>query len=162
MTLTLDATPGAASANTYALVADLDAYMETMVFQGSVYPTATPEQKGAALVQATRMLDTLDWLSIISNHPQPLQWPRYWVPDRNGYFLDSQSIPTWLRDACCEFAFRLLSEDRSADAGGLAPDTVKVGSLDVGKLRRRPIPASVMEMVSPYLKNASGPRMVLG
>ena len=163
MALVLDATPSAATANTYALLADANAYADTLPV-ATDWATATDAQKNAALVQATRMLDTIQdwkgWRTVPLT--QPLQWPRRWCDDREGYYVDLNTIPPKIRDACCEFAIRLITDDRAADAGGLAPETVKVGSLDVGQLRRRPIPASVLEMIREYRKGGGGTAMVLG
>jgi hypothetical protein len=161
--LTLDATPAALTANTYALLADAEAYYLTLPV-GNDWASATDAQKNAALAQATRMLDSSiqDWKGLRKTYAQPLQWPRAWMSDREGWVVDSNSIPPKIRDACCEFAIRLISDDRAADAGGLSPETVKVGSLDVGQLRHRPIPASVLAMVREYREGGgSGPGIVL-
>jgi len=163
MALVLDATPSALTANTYALLVDATAYALTLPVAND-WAAATPDQQSAALVQATRMLDTIqDWKGLRKLYAQPLQWPRAWMSDREGWWVDPNTIPWKIRDACCEFAIRLISDDRAADAGGLSPETVKVGSLDVGQLRRRPIPASVLEMIREYREGAgSGAAMVLG
>ena len=46
---------------------------------------------------------------------------------------------------------RLIADDRAADAGRLAPETIKGGPLDIGRMRRSPVPASVLEMVREFL-----------
>lgn len=161
MPLTIVTTPGDASANAYASLAEAEAYALTLPVVND-WATATEAQKNAAMVQATRMLDTLDWKGLrTAPTVQALQWPRYGVTDREGYTLASTTIPAKLRDACCEFAIRLVADDRAADAGGLAPETIKLGSLDIGVQRRRPIPASVLEMVREFREGGGGPRMVL-
>ena len=162
MALILDATPAALTANTYAILTDAEAYALTLAVANG-WATATDPQKNAALVQATRMLDTItNWKGYRKTVVQPLQWPRGYMSDREGWAVSPDTIPIRLRDACCEFAIRLIADDRAADAGGLAPETVKVGPLDVGRLVRRPIPASVLEMVAEFRRSASGPAMVLG
>lgn len=162
MALVLDATPSALTANTYALLADANAYALTLPVAND-WAAATVDQQNAALVQATRMLDTImDWKGLRKTYAQPLQWPRAWMSDRENWLVDPNTIPPKLRDACCEFAIRLISDDRAADAGGLSPETVKAGSLDLGQLRRRPIPASVLEMVREYRNGGGGTAMVLG
>lgn len=161
MALALDSTPMAATANTYALLTDAEAYYLTLPVANE-WASATTEQKNAALAQATRLMDTLRWCGFRKTVAQPLQWPRSSVLDREGWGVNALTIPPQIRDACCEFAIRLIADDRAADAGGLAPETIKVGPLDVGVQRRRPIPASVLEMVREFLASGSGsPRMVL-
>lgn len=162
MSLTLVVTPGDATANAYASLADAEAYALTLPVAND-WASATAEQKNAAIAQATRMLDTLGWKGFRTTpSTQALQWPRYAVYDREGYALPSTAIPAFLRNACCEFAIRLISDDRAADAGGLAPETVKLGSLELGRLHRNPIPASVLEMVREFVKGGGSPRPVRG
>lgn len=162
MALVLDAAPSALTANTYALLTDAEAYYLTLPV-GNDWATATDIQKNAALVQATRMLDTIqDWQGYRKTYAQPLQWPRAWVVDRENWTVVPTTIPAKIRDACCEFAIRLIADDRAADSGGLTPETVKVGSLDIGKLQRHPFPASVLEMVREFrTSGGNGARMVL-
>ena len=162
MTLTLVVTPGDASANAYASLTEAEDYALTLPVAND-WATATTAQKNAAIVQATRMLDTLSWNGLRTTPgTQALQWPRYNVYDREGYPLEVNTIPAKIRDACCEFAIRIVADDRAADSGGLAPETLKIGSLDLGVMRRQPIPASVLEMVREFLAYAGGPRMVRG
>ena len=163
MALVIEAQPGLATSNTYATLAEAEAYVLTLPV-ATDWTAATDPQKNAALVQATRMMDTLDWSGWRKNPTvQALQWPRQAVQDREGYYVVDSTIPAKIRDACCEFAVRLIADDRASDAGGLAPETVKVGSLDLGRMVRRPIPASVLEMCREFLAGTgSGPRTVRG
>lgn len=161
MALVIVTTAGAANANAYASLVDAEAYVLTLPV-ATDWATATDPIKNAALVQATRMLDTLLWDGWrTAPTTQALQWPRNGVVDRENYYMDPAAIPAKIRDACCEFAVRLISEDRAADAGGLSPETIEVGPLKIGKMRRSPVPASVLEMVREFLASAgAGPRTV--
>ena len=161
MALVIVTTAGATNANAYAALVDAEAYALTLPVVND-WTTASNEAKNAALVQATRMMDTLLWAGWrTAPTTQALQWPRQGVCDRENYYLDPATIPAKIRDACCEFAIRLIADDRAADAGGLAPETIKVGSLDIGRMRRNPIPASVLEMCREFLASAgTGARMV--
>ena len=146
-------TPGASDATSYASLAEAEAYMATLVHKDAW--AGTDQTKEAALQQATRLLDTLAWKGRKATAAQALAWPRTGVTDRDGYEVDPATIPVALRNACAEFAFRLLGEDRAADAGGLAPASLQVGSLNVSGLRRQVFPASVLEMVRD-LREAGG------
>lgn len=159
MALVLDANPGSVTANTYALLVDAEAYALTLPVVNS-WSGATDPQKNAALVQATRMMDAMRWVGLRGSVAQPLQWPRTFVVDREGWFVSSSTIPTKIRDACCEFAIRLIADDRAADSGGLTPETLKVGSIDLGRLRRNPIPASVLEMINEFMVGGGQPLLV--
>ncbi len=157
MALVLVTTAGSATANSYASLVDAEAYALTLPVAND-WAAATDPQKNAALVQATRMLDTLNWSGWrTAPTTQALQWPRTGVADREGYYLDPAAVPAKVRDACCEFAVRLIADDRAADAGGLAPETIKVGPLDIGRMRRSPVPASVLEMVREFLAYTGTP-----
>lgn len=161
MALAIVTTAGAANANAYASLAQAEDYALTLPIRTD-WAAADDATKNAALVQATRMLDTLLWAGWRSEPTvQALQWPRQGVCDRENYYLDPATIPAKIRDACCEFAVRLIADDRAGDAGGLAPETIEVGPLKIGKMRRSPVPASVLEMVREFLASAgAGPRMV--
>ena len=169
MALIIVTTAGDATANSYASLVDAEAYALTLPVANE-WASATDPQKNAALVQATRMMDTLRWNGVQTNPSvQVLRWPRAGVvlPDSQnlpnifglGYSqtVNSATIPAKIRDACCEFAVRLIADDRAADAGGLAPETIKVGPLDAGKMRRNPIPASVLEMIRDFLAYSGTP-----
>lgn len=161
MALVIVTTAGSATANSYATLVQAEDYALTLPIRPD-WAAADDATKNAALVQATRMLDTILWSGWRTEPTvQALQWPRQGVADREGYYLDPATIPAKVRDACCEFAVRLIADDRAADSGGLTPETIEVGPLKIGKMRRSPIPASVLEMVREFLESAgAGPRMV--
>jgi hypothetical protein len=125
MPLTIDATVGGASSNSYVLLADAEAYM-----LGRVNPwTGTDAAKDTALVNATSLLDQEQWAgtkgtSATSALTQALAWPRRWVPtleftaypeyvtdnfiDTSVAFYSSLVIPTPIVRATCELAMELL------------------------------------------------------
>lgn len=162
MALILVTTAGAVNANSYASLADAEAYALTIPSVGD-WATATDVQKNAALAQATRMMDNLTWNGWRALHlVQALQWPRAGVADRENYYMDPATIPAKIRDACCEFALRLVADDRAADAGGLSYTKLELGTLKLEGAVRRPVPASVLEMVREFLAGSgNGPRMEL-
>jgi len=161
MALVIVTTAGAANANAYASLAQAEDYALTLPIRTD-WAAADDATKNAALVQATRMMDTLLWAGWrTAPTVQALQWPRQGVCDRENYYLDPATIPAKIRDACCEFAVRLIADDRAEDAGGLAPETINVKGLDIGRMVRRPVPASVLEMCREFLASAgTGARMV--
>jgi hypothetical protein len=116
MALTLIATPGAPDANSYATVADGDAYHEAHLY-ATAWTGATEPNKTIALVMATRVLDArCRWKGTAVSDAQALGWPRYNVADPNtGYILSHLLIPRQVREATCELARTLLAGDRTAD-----------------------------------------------
>jgi hypothetical protein len=151
MTLTLVTTVGGATSNSYATLAEAEAYVLSVPMIPD-WTASTDPIKNAALAQAARMMDTMLWKGTpASLSTQALQWPRAWVTDRYGYGVPSATIPQKIKDAQCEFALRLIADDRAADAGGLVPSKMKVGTLEFENLLQSPVPSSVLAMVREFL-----------
>jgi hypothetical protein len=131
----LNATTGSASANCYTTVAfatqyDLDRPQVVATWSG-----ATGDQQTAALLWATRLLDSAyHWHGYPTDSVQALLWPRGAMLDRSGWFyVDLHTIPIELQWATCEYARQLLVLDRAADSdietGGIL--NVKAGPVSV-------------------------------
>ena len=122
---------GMADANSYANVADADAY-----FDGHLYATAwsaaTTPNKEKALVWATRLIDSqFQFNGSRSTSSQALQWPRQECPDpdeggavvsliwwRADRCVASDVVPKAVADATCEMARELVIVDRTAAPAG--------------------------------------------
>jgi hypothetical protein len=117
MALVLVATPGSASANTYATLAEADAYHEARLHTED-WDEATDEDKDKALVMATRLLDSMyDWAEFPATTTQALQWPRSGILAANKLEnVPSTEIPLELKHATAELARQFLAEDRSLDS----------------------------------------------
>jgi hypothetical protein len=146
-------TAGATNANSYASLLEAEAYMATLTFKAAW--TGVDALKEAALQQATRLLDTLLYQGTKATYSQALQWPRYNATDRNGFYYLSDSIPTALKNATAEFAFRLMEADRAKDAGSIVPSRLKAGALELEHLQHRIIPASVMALLGDLVAGGS-------
>ena len=122
---------GKANANSYADVADGDAYFEGHLY-ATAWTAATAETKSAALVMATRLVDTQFQFSGYKAHEtQALQWPRERCPDPDrvavtsslqspvlSSFVPNDEVPKGVADAVCEMARELLIADRTAAPPG--------------------------------------------
>src|SRR5512137_1776554 len=131
LTLVKEDGSGKADANSYADVADADAYFEGHLY-GSAWTAATAGTKAAALVMATRLVDTqFQFNGYRANETQALQWPRERCPDpdRNlvtstplspvlTNYVPSDSVPAGVGFAVCEMARELLIADRTAAPPG--------------------------------------------
>ncbi|BDU76298.1 DnaT-like ssDNA-binding protein [Mesoterricola sediminis] len=162
--MTLITTPGDPTANSLASLAEAEAYMGSVIFKDD-WTAATEATKEAALRQASRLMGQWAWKGIRVTKAQAMCWPRVdGVPrynldnppsillcDEDGYYVAADEIPTCVKEACIEYAFRLLSEDREADAGALVPDDLKSGTTTITNLRRRPIPPSALDKVRFWL-----------
>lgn len=133
MAITIDATVGGASANSFVTLAELTSYMEGRL-NASTFDSATADEQNRALVEATRELTVLPWEGRTAASTQALAWPRDWVinPDSPTYdYFDTDVIPQRVKDATCELAFQFLKAgtiDVAAEASdlGITEKTVDV------------------------------------
>lgn len=158
MALVLNATAADPAANAYCLTAEADAYHLSRGFNPE-WTAALTGAKELAIVWATRLLDQLEWNGIkwhLLPGSQALRWPRAGVFDQDNVLVDYQSIPQWLKNATAEWAFFLIKDDRTLDPGGIVPLNLKVGPIELKNLQRNPVPASVLEIIRPYLRYTPG------
>jgi hypothetical protein len=154
MALTLDATIGGATANSYATRAQGDAYHDKHLWSDA-WKSAEAWKKDAALIMATRLLDEqVEWYGTpTDNESQVLRWPRIGVLTKDGdRYWDQDELPRWLIDATAEMARYLISEDRTAERGyGIKKVKADVVEVEFDTTDQKPVlPASVRSMVSPY------------
>jgi hypothetical protein len=138
--LTKEDGTGKPDANSYADVADGDAYFEGHLY-ADAWTGATAEKKAAALVMATRLIDSQYQFNGFRAHTeQALQWPREKCPDPDkglptisvlqwvsDYFVEPDLVPVPVVRASCEMARELLIVDRTA-----APAGEGIGSTHTG------------------------------
>ena len=154
---------GKSDANAYASVADGDAYFEGHLY-ASAWTGATADQKAAALVFATRLIDSqFQFRGLKANGEQALQWPRESCPDPDAAgFVASDLVPKGVADATCEMARELLILDRTAAPPGEGLKYLNVGPDQTGysKTDVRPILSHVAQaMLAKYgvlVKSKSG------
>ena len=131
LTLVKEDGTGKVDANSYAAVADGDAYFEGHLY-ATAWTAATSGTKVAALVMATRLVDSqFQFNGYRAHETQALQWPRERCPDpdRNlvtsslqspvlSSFVPNDEVPAGVASAVCEMARELLIADRTAAPPG--------------------------------------------
>ncbi len=131
LTLVKEDGMGKTDANSYADVAEGDAYFEGHLY-ASAWTAATSDTKAAALVMATRLVDSqFQFKGFRAHEEQALQWPRERCPDpdRNlvtstplspvlTSYVPSDEVPRGVAWAVCEMARELLIADRTAAPPG--------------------------------------------
>ena len=136
LTLIKEDGTGRSDANSYAAVADADSYFEGHLY-ASAWTAATATTKAAALVMATRLVDSQYQFNGFRAHDaQALQWPRERCPDpdRNlvtsttlspvlTNFVPTTQVPQGVASAVCEMARELLIVDRTASPPGEGIDS---------------------------------------
>ena len=149
MAVTIDATAGGASANSYLTLSDAQAIVDGMVEDADVtaWASATTDQKNRALYTATQRLDRERFLGARATDTQALQWPRTGVrkPDTyvntyatgfpfrisDDYFTDTE-IPDQVKRAQVVLAVYLNNNKDGIGLSGLEDfKNVQIGSLNV-------------------------------
>lgn len=128
--MTLIATVGSALANSYATVAEADAYFLTRV--NSSAWTGADAVKEAALITATAFLNERDWKGYRATQGQRLAWPRVQVVDADGYAIDAGTIPRGLKEAVFEEALGLLATPARFSESALSQfESLSVGPISL-------------------------------
>ena len=149
MAITIDATVGGTSANSYLTLAAAQALIDGMVENDDVtaWASATTDQKNRALYSATQRLDRERYLGARATDTQALQWPRTGVrkPDTYintysigfpfritaDYYTDTE-IPDQIKQAQAVLAVYLNNNKDGMGLSGLEDyKSVTIGSLSV-------------------------------
>ncbi len=119
---------GHASADSYVSLEFANAFFENSI-DNSAWP-ATDPLKSAALVEATRILDSqFDWYGdIATDSAQALRWPRINAYDMDGRKIPSDIVPKILKEAVCNLAYFMLQN------GGLNQTQSDVKGVKVGPI----------------------------
>lgn len=152
--MVLDATLGGASANSYVTVAEADAYFATS-FGRTPWGSASAANKEIVLIESTRLLDLLvSWKGYVKSDTQALRWPRTYVPNIDGRYLESyisdSIVPKDVKNAVFELAYSLLSNGGfQASENELAK--VKVGPVSIDfsdTVKSNGLPKMVRDMIA--------------
>jgi len=179
MSITLIQENGSAkvNANTYAGIADGDAYHEGHLY-ASAWTDADADKKAVALVMATRLIDTVcKFMGFRKSNAQALQWPRIQVPDleavgvyaysgitfgRGAFapqYFPNNIVPVRLVSATCELARELLNKDRTAEPVGQGLKSMQTPDVTfVFDKTDRPSPLTqiVWDLLRPLLDGSGG------
>ena len=149
MPIIFDSTVGGEAANSYASVAQADAYHDRHVY-ATPWQDATQGQKEIALAMATRELDKMmDWFGDTATATQSLAWPRYGLDDARGNLIPPDELPVRLVEATAEFARQLIGTDRTLDVEiGLASLRAGPVRLAFNARQRKVLPDTVVDIVS--------------
>lgn len=144
MPLTLVTTPGSATANSYASVAETTAYAAEAWPVDTTWTTADPEDQKRALIHATRVLDTHRFAGDRATVAQALAWPRLNVlkqPDAdtttltaltvNTAMYEGTEVPEPVKRAQAALARFLIAKGLDADPFSVE-GTVGVSSISLG------------------------------
>lgn len=179
MAITITATAGSATANSYASEAEFIAYAATRpnVLSGTTASGSTiTDAEKRALIQAQRELTVLSWLGSRTDSTQALSWPREFVVDPDApaitgltdiaeLYFDDDEIPTRIVNANIELALAFLkagTTDLSAQDSttGIKQKAVDVLSTTYAEPYQRPTGLArfplVVSYIAPMLEGSAG------
>lgn len=162
--------PSLAGFNSYASVAEADAYHATRL-HNTTWTGAVNATKESALIWATRNFEILQWKGWMTNPAQNLQWPRAGV-FRNGnevidpsdsalysnIIFDSAVVPTVIKEATAEAAMWLIASDTTAPPTDAGYKRLKADVLEIEidkKDRNIWLTDPIKNMIWRYVKNAN-------
>jgi hypothetical protein len=127
--MSLDATIGGSSSNSYVTVAEADAYFADRA-HNSNWTGLAAEDKPNFLISASQMLDWyVTWKGVRTESAQSMDWPRTGVYDDRGELFDDDVVPADIKTAVFELALVNIEEDRTADDDLAGLKEIKAGSL---------------------------------
>ena len=169
MPLIVETGAGTPGANAYCSLDEAEAFFEERLHKAA-WDNAADEDKEAALIWATRLLDeTVLWNGRPASADQPLAWPRHGVVDPKGLEIEEDEIPPFLKRATAEFAMHLIQEDRTLetnrDLKGFRRLEVDVINIVVDTKstqgKKQLLPPSVWFIIRPYGRLISSSRTLV-
>jgi len=172
--MALIATAGAANANSYVTVAEATAFLHERLDTAAWYAGVSTsdltltEQREAALISATRLLDEqVQWYGRPATDTQALVWPQTGQVDDRGRTVDSTTIPTAVQRATAFYALALLQD--VTETASTSTDTnvrrKRVGDTEIEYWQQTSttsttpattMPAEVRQMLRPYGRISGG------
>lgn len=129
---------GKSDANSYATIAEADAYMNDYKNLPAEWDTSTEVQKQVAMIRGTQYIEDLArgrFKGVQTSEDQALQYPRDGVINESGYSIDHDEIPVQLKFSVFESALRvrqgtsLVPDDTTG--GGVKKELVEVGTVKI-------------------------------
>lgn len=130
MPVAITATIGSAAANSYVTLAAANTELEARLNAGT-WEAATDDTKNRALVEAQRVLQTLEWKGSRVDATQVLAWPRQYVENPDAPFDATAARPF---DETLYYAATIIPDRVKSAQVELAFQFVKAGTTDVAAL----------------------------
>ncbi len=143
--------------NTYATLEEANSYFANRI-DAAAFDTASDSMKEKALITATSLIDTYDFVGQAISSSQSLAFPRvgYYYNSKLGLTLEfTNQIPVEITKATCEMAYHLLNNDGLLDSIG------DVKKIEIGPIKLDFIEApskvnsTVLKMIKTFRKNGS-------
>lgn len=149
MSFIVETGAGLANSNSYASVADADAYVADYATTANqtAWSALNTAAKELALRQGTLYLENKyknRWVERRTSQDQRLAWPRAYVIDSDGFAVESDVVPEAIRNAAIEAAIISLTVDLLApvETGSIESIREEVGPLKSEIVYAVPTPAT--------------------
>jgi hypothetical protein len=143
--------------NSYVTVAEADAYLNERL-GSEKWVASDVSTKEAALITATHILDSFNWIGESVSSEQFLAFPRYaeYFEPKAGTFveLDFSTVPDRIIKGCIELALNLLINptlvNSTAQVSALSIKGISLTGIQTPSL----LSGSVQRFINPLLENA--------
>ena len=162
LTLIKEDGTGKVDANSYATVADANAYYDGHLY-ATAWTAATDDQKAVALVMATRLIDAeFQFNGTRTTAGQSLQWPRAMCPEPDNVhvpisvllpipydYVQYDTVPKAVIQATCEMAREFLIADRTVAPAGEGLNYYNAAGIQTGydKTDKRPVLSQLAQVM---------------
>ncbi len=111
----------------YASVAEADAYLAIDPLRSAAWAALSADEKGAALVAATRRLDLFRYTGTKTDSAQLNEWPRTGATRGDTAFTATDEVPQSIEDAASLLAGSIVL-DATASEKGSGSNVKEVGA----------------------------------
>lgn len=152
----LNATPKDPAANAYITEAEATQYLTENRLYVPEWLALTTDDRENAIIWATMLIDiSFDFYGNKRTLEQALRFPRSGLVDRDGNFIDYDTIPVDVKKATAELAFYLSQQDptRLPSILGQGIKSVTMGPISVEAdftQTKDQIPSYIALLLSPY------------
>lgn len=160
-------TIGGEDYDVYVIVAQADIYLAADVSRFAAWAALTADEKGQAIVTATRRMDRLKWIGVETDlvTPQPLEWPRTGATDCDGNAIGTTVVPDEIDEATIILAADIAAKPALGDTTSTDSNLKRAvaGSVEVEFFRAQGgtiLPSYIMELVSCLLDGSAAPLTV--
>lgn len=159
----IDSTAKSTTGNSYVSLTEANAYFDDRLY-ASAWSGASTDDKTRALLMAAQHIDAVvDWDESMAGYrttmTQAMQWPRTGALTRDGdNFVNSDTVPDFVKDFQCEVALGYLAKDRTADASARGISSVTAGPVSVSfdggvSNLQQLIPDTAWQLIAPWVEN---------
>jgi len=130
ITVVVEDGTGVTGANSYVTIAEITEWVLSNPHDSTWAALEDAAKNGYAVMSCRVMEEQMDWDGWQTDSDQARDLPRFGMIDKNGNFIDSDEIPTSVKNAQSELARLLAIADRTGD-----PDTAGFKEIGVGSIK---------------------------